>query len=480
MIVVLIGIKSHLYGQAIPVTLDEAIRQMTSTYEYKKLRNDSIIQKYNHQSFKASILPQISLSGNLPNYNRSISLVTQPEGDDKYVTRSYATSNLGYNVSQLLPFTGGTISLSSNLERQDNFNLTANRHAYYFNLFNVSYSQALFSYNSYKWKKRTHELTQTLEKITYFQQKEAVKQKIIQLFFELLIAQREYELKKETLELYEYVFDNAQKLYQSGRISKEDMLGTQIEYIKAKDALNTINLENAQNKLKAFLKWNGPALPYAVFNDSKIPEEYLNIDSKDIIEKATKYNYTMKNDLNVLSKKIEQKQVKQSVSPTVSLSIGGGYNSQFQNFSKVFVDKASRLSASLSIVVPIYDGGIGKLKKEITNIQLEQINNQYQNDITNATIEYEKELQTFNLLINSIKSNKETLKLIQQRLDIMKINIENGRIDIQELMQANVQQLKTFIAYNTQIQYFYLLIYKYRYLTLTDVRNNKNILLSRD
>ena len=179
MIVVSIGIKSHLYGQTISVTLDEAIQQMTSTYEYKKLRNDSIIQEYNHQSFKASVLPQISLSGNLPNYSRSISLVTQPEGYDKYVTRSYATSNLGYNISQLLPFTGGTVSLSSNLERQDNFNMTTNRYAYYFNLFNVSYSQALFSYNSYKWKKRTDKLTQTLEEITYFQQKEGSSDKCV-------------------------------------------------------------------------------------------------------------------------------------------------------------------------------------------------------------------------------------------------------------------------------------------------------------
>ncbi len=55
----------------------------------------------------------------------------------------------------------------------------------------------------------------------------------------------------------------------------------------------------------------------------------------------------------------------------------------------------------------------------------------------------------------------------------MKLNVEKGKIDIQQMMQIKVQQLKTFITYNTQIQQLYLLIYKYRYLSLVDVQNNK-------
>lgn len=473
----LIGANIHIYSQTIPITLEDAIHQMTCTYGYKKIQQDSIIYSYKHQVFKASVLPQIGFVSTLPNYNRSISLVTQPEGYDKYITRSYATSNLGFNISQLIPFTGGTIAFSSNLERQDNFNLNTNKYAYYLNLFNVSYNQTLFSFNAYKWNQKSDNLTKSIEKISIYQQKEAIKQKIIELFFNLLIAQRENEQNKENLILYEYVFANAKKLYQAKRLSKEDMLASQIEYIKAKDDANDFNLTNAQNALKAYLNWDNYRIPKAIFNDNRIPQEKINIHINNIIEKVIKYNYTLKKDLNVLYKNIEIKQIKKSVSPTVSISIGSGYNSQFQSFSDVLNDKASRVSASLSIAVPIHDGGIGKYKKGIANIELKQINDQYKDDITNASIEFEKELQAINLLINSIQSNKESLNLIQQRLDIMRLNVEKGKIDVQYLMQTKVQQIRTFISYNTQIQKLYLLIYKYRYLSLTDVRNNKDILL---
>lgn len=474
--IVFLNVNTDIYSQTAPVALEEAIRLMTSTYEYQKNQKDSIVYIYKHRSFKATILPKIILSGAFPNYSRSISLVTQPEGYDKYVTRSYATSNFGFNISQLLPFTGGTVTFSSNLERQDNFNALSNRYGYYLNLFNISYSQSLFSYNAYKWQRKTEKLTESIEQINYHQRNEAVKQKIIELFFNLLIAQREYELNKENFELYKYVYDNAQKLYEVRRISKEDMLAAKIEFIKAKDAVNDITLIAARNDLKAYLKWNGTLLPEAVFNDSIIPTQHLNINTQEIIEKAIKYNYTLTKDLNVLNKRIEQKQIKKSVSPTVSLSIGSGYNSQFQSFSNILDEKASRLSASISVTVPIYDGGIGKYKKAIVNIELAQLNDQYENNITHAAIEYEKELHTINLLISSIKNNKEALNLISQRINIMKLNVEKGKIDIQQMMQIKVQQLKTFITYNTQIQQLYLLIYKYRYLSLVDVRNNKKLL----
>jgi outer membrane protein TolC len=473
-LLLLLGVRT--YSQIVPITLNDAIEQLAHTYEYGKIKKDSIIHHYEHRLFKATALPQITLSGTLPNYNRSISLVTQPEGDDLYVMRSYASSDIGLGISQLLPFTGGSITFSSNLQRQDNFNLATNKYAYYFNLFNLSYSQTLFAYNAYKWNKKIDRLSKSIEDIAFYQQREAVKQKIVELFFNLLIEQRKQELCEENLNLYKYVYEQSQKLYKSHRMSQEDMLAAKIEYLKAADATNEIDLNNVRSILKAYLKWEGEVIPKASFDESLLPHRELDIHYETVIEKAIKYNYTMAKDLNVLQKSIELKQIKKSVNPTVSLSIGSGYNSQFQSFSELLNDKSSRLSASISISIPIYNGGSGKYKKVIANTQLEQLGEQYQNKKASAAIEYKKELESINLLIRSIQNGKESITLIKQRLKLLKLNIAKGRIDLQQLMQTQIQQLKTVISYHTQIQQLYMLIYKYRSLSLIDIRENKELL----
>src|SRR2546423_1836483 len=69
------------------------------------------------RAFGARLLPQITVSGQAPDYRRAITAVTQPDGSIAFTPVEQTTANAGLTVAQKLPFTGGTFSVTSALQR---------------------------------------------------------------------------------------------------------------------------------------------------------------------------------------------------------------------------------------------------------------------------------------------------------------------------------------------------------------------------
>lgn len=81
-------------AQKRPFTLQDALCLVQETHGYKQLKKDSLINDLRHKMFKGSIKPHIQLTMMLPEYDKSINLVSQYDGSYKYRSRTYATSSL--------------------------------------------------------------------------------------------------------------------------------------------------------------------------------------------------------------------------------------------------------------------------------------------------------------------------------------------------------------------------------------------------
>ena len=146
-------------------------------------------RRFHREDYPLDILAEfglIQLTMKLPEYDKSISLVSQYDGSYKYRSRTYATSSLSIVASQLIPLTGGTLKYSIGLNRLDNLTNDDNTHAYYLNLGRLSYSQNLFAFNAYKWAKRQDHQEQIVEEISNRQEREKARYEMVDAFFDLL------------------------------------------------------------------------------------------------------------------------------------------------------------------------------------------------------------------------------------------------------------------------------------------------------
>ncbi len=87
------------------LTLEQTISLFfKNSSEAKSLNSDYELLKYNRADYSNELLPKISLSLNVPNFNRSFFEVTQPDGSLAFREQNSASSSLNLNLTQSLWF----------------------------------------------------------------------------------------------------------------------------------------------------------------------------------------------------------------------------------------------------------------------------------------------------------------------------------------------------------------------------------------
>ena len=152
--IIMLILTVQTYGQD-KFTLSEAINTArTNSVEALEAKQAFISTYWAYRSYKASRLPSFYLSGNLMNFDRSLTLLQNPEdGTLNYVSSNNLQNGLGLEISQNITFTGGTLSLYSDLSRIDQFGNNKSL-TWYSRPITLSYYQPLFTYNQFKWDKK--------------------------------------------------------------------------------------------------------------------------------------------------------------------------------------------------------------------------------------------------------------------------------------------------------------------------------------
>src|SRR5690606_18960384 len=85
-----------------------------------------------YQSAMADFKPAITLNGILPDLNRSIQAVTQPDGKDIFLQRAQMRNGIDLSLEQQVLWTGGTVFAGAGLDRLDIFNPDTTNSVSYF------------------------------------------------------------------------------------------------------------------------------------------------------------------------------------------------------------------------------------------------------------------------------------------------------------------------------------------------------------
>lgn len=102
------------------VTLDQALRiAQIFSLDAIAAKNTMLSAYWVYRNYKAELLPNLVLDGTLPGLNRSISSYQKEDGSYSFVTNQTLEENLNLSLSQNIPYTGGSITLESQLQRRN-------------------------------------------------------------------------------------------------------------------------------------------------------------------------------------------------------------------------------------------------------------------------------------------------------------------------------------------------------------------------
>jgi outer membrane protein TolC len=431
---------------------------------------------WQHRTYLASMLPSLSLSTTLPEYNKSIGKVIQPDGTELLTPFNKINSLGSLSLTQKIPFTGGTISVESEMERIDQLQGEGKGTSYLATPVSIMFSQPLFSYNQLGWSRKIEPLRYEEAKKNYVSSMEQVSIQAIEFFFDLASAQINLEIARTNYSNNDTLYKIALGRYNIGTIAENELLQMELGFLNAGTRLNeaNIDLEFRKSKLRSFLGFNeNVSLRLIIPRD--IPT--LQLDYNKTLEAAMKNNpqvITMERQLIEAESDVAQARAERGLNTSIFARYG--INQRAPTFSDVYnnpVEKNDMQLFTLGLTIPLLDWGQGhgrvkmaKSSEEVVRTQVEQNRTDFQQNVF-------LQVMQFNLQDDQLKIAMKADTIGTLRYEVTKQRFLIGKIDVLDLNVALTEKDEARRRYVEAVRNYWSFLYNIRKLTLFDFINDQ-------
>ena len=426
-----------------------------------------------YRSYKASMLPTLSLSSS-PSLNRSTNYVTLPDGSELFARSNSMRNNVSLDLSQNVWFTGGTISLSSNLSRLDQLGENPT-HSYYSQPLQLSFSQSLNGYNSFKWSRKTEPIEYRRARKQYAETMELVASQAAMVFFNLVSAQTELEIAQLNHAATDTLYTYGLGRYNIGTITENELLQLELNKLNSETSImsSQMSFDDAVDQLRNFLNLTSDTQIEVVTTDS-IPHFTVPLDQA--MELARQNSPDIESlELSRLNSESNLAYAKSQAGFKASIYMRLGLAQTADELPESFRNLNDEQSVSVSISIPILDWGRarGRVKIAQNNLELTRMH------IEQNEVSFEKmvirTVSQFNMQERQVDIARRTMQTAQHRYEVARHLYVSGNSTILDLNSAITAKDSAYRGYVSALSRYWQLYYTIRSLTAFDFNNNELI-----
>lgn len=472
--IMLLGCISPIKGESL-LTIENAIEIAKKNSLDALLARHTLMSYYwYYRSFKAQLLPSVSISGKLLEFNRSVVEARNYEtGEISMVNNNTMSNNLSLSINQSVVPLGGTLSLQSYLYRLDQYSY--DKKLYNSQPFRISYTQPLRAFNSLKWGKKTEPMKFEKANRAYVETMEDVTLQTVSLFFSVLSAQSSYNQSLATLKDRQELYKISEQRHELGTVNKSELLQLKLSLLNSEVETNQkkIDLQSQRFRLFTYLRI-ADNNDITLISPENIPD--ISINRQDVVDKAlANSQHVLGQQLTILEAEKNLKQVKASKGLQVSLYGEVGLSRAATQFRDIYNGLGNSEIVGLTFSLPIFDWGVGKGREKMAKSDLEA---------TKIKMEIEREKyienlntlsEKFNMQSNQCNNSLEAKNIAEERYDITLRRFEAGGITVTDLNTAQKELESAREQYLAQLRSFWDIYYTLRRYTLYDWINHSEI-----
>lgn len=456
------------------ITLDEAVLMARSRSVDAAVALNTLRTSYwSYRTYRADLLPELSLNATVPSYRKSYSAYQLDNGSYTFVRNNFLQMTGELTMKQNIWLTGGSISLTTSLDWMRQLDSGA------YNRFMsvpvaLTLNQPIFGVNNMKWNRRIEPLRYEEAKAEFFSASEEVALSAVTHFFNLLMA-------KENLGIARQNYDNSKKLHEvaiakreMGQISKNDLLQLELNLLNAESSLtdSESNFRGAMFALKAFLDIDDdetlePIVPSSVDGDD--------LSYSDVLDKALTNNSFSKEirrrqleaDYNVAKAKGNMRQI--------NLFAQIGYTGTADNTADAYRHLKDNQVVEVGFSIPLLDWGKRRGQVKVAENNRKVI----ESSIRKEQMEFNQEIF---LLVERYNNQRQQLALAQRADTIAETryntNLETfmvGKISTLDLNDSQLSKDQNHQDMVNQLYLYWNYYYQIRSLTLWDFSKNAPI-----
>jgi len=450
--------------------VDLAIRQSSAA---KYAQNTDVNYYWRWKNFQTRYRPQLTLKGDLPNYQHSTTPVTQPDGSIQFRQVSIAQTNASLSLSQPLPLTGAWIWAATSLYRiQDFRNKTVDFSGA---PLAIGFSQPILAYNYMKWDKKTEPLVHEEAQKQYIESIERISLNATLRFFRFLRIQTNYNLALSNLSNSKDNLKIAEMRKDLGRISENDFARVKLSVYNAQKALNqaTMDLKDADFELKSYIQ-----LPQDQEINLIIP---LSISLFDIdLNVALEQARANRKETPAFERRLVEADralvyAKRNSGLSATLTGNYGLSNSATEMEGVYQEPEKQRLLALSVSIPILDWGRSESQVKLAESQRELVIFDVENDRSDFEREVVVQVEQFGLLKDQLVTAEEADKVAENGYQIALKKFQNGEISITDLNISLAERESAKRDYISTLEAYWRSYYNLRILTLYDFEMHQKI-----
>ena len=411
------------------------------------------------RSYRADLLPEVSLSGTAPSWNKRYSSYQQADGSLSFVRNDYLGLDGAVNITQKLWPTGGTLSVESSLDYLHQSGSGGSGNQFMSLPVAITLQQPLFSVNHLKWNRRIEPLRYREAQARFLTETEQVAMQAINLYFGLLLAGEQVNIARQNLQTAEKLYEVAQAKRRMGTISENDVLQLRLDVLSARSALTNSesNRQVRQFALRSFLDVEADIEPVVPEDVPQVRLDYDNVLNHALQNNAlatTMRRRQMEADYAVASARANRQ--------SINLYAQLGYTGTADNMNAAYRNLLSNEVVSVGITVPLLDWGkrkgqrrLAESNRDIIQGQLRQQSQDFRQDIFILTEQFNNQAEQLRIACEAdtiarrrYHTNVETFKIGS----ISTLELSDAQKAKDQARQNRIQQLFNYWYYYYQLR----------------------------
>jgi len=445
-----------------------------------RAKNSYMASYWEYRSFKADRLPSLSLYLTPVSYNRDYTRRYDSEQNIDVYRRQqsfYSFGNLA--AQQNLDITGGTFFVDSELGYIRNFGDQS--YSQFSSVpIRIGYRQELIGFNPFKWEKKIAPVKYEKAQKELIYQLEQTAETASDYFFDLAMAQAEYELAVENMASSDTLYRIGEERYKIASIGQADLLTLRLDKVNAQNSLQNaeINLKRSMFALAAYLNLE---------KETRITLKLPDYPKDIIITEEEALRLARENNPRYLDSEQQILQSEQTVERAkiesrfnAGLSASVGFNQIAESFRNAYRNPLQQDIVSLTLSIPLVDWGVrrGQLNMAKSNLNITRLTSR-ENEIR-LEEDVIMTVGDFTIQQQLIRSAEEAMELAKLAYDQTRERFIIGKADINSLTLSTNRRQEAQRNYILALKNYWQSYFKIRKLTLYDFEKRAPIAATFD
>lgn len=453
-----------------------SLNDVIAEAKVKSIRSKQIENRFQNSywrnfSYKKQFLPSLVFEGTLPQLQRSISSITQPDGTQSFVNRNVFSSSANLRINQVVPVIGGNFFVGTGL---DHIRLSGNSNntTYLSRPIEFGYSQNLFGFNQYKWDKKIEPLFFNEAELLKTEEIEQLSKEAVNKYFDLLRSQLSLRNAENNFLNNDTIYKIGKGRYSYGKIAENELLQLELSLLNAEISFEQekVNFELNKQRLATFLGYS--STEYIELKlDSIVPD--FEINYSEALKRAYELNSALiQQERDIFEAEMNVARVKSANRFSLDLTATFGLSQTAPTISEAYITPQNQEFVSLGIRAPLIQWGLGKgrIRQAKTNAEL------VQSTVEQEKIDFDQEVfvtvANFNLNKKQLAVSKRANEVADKRFFVSKQRYLLGKTLITDLQIAQQEKDRSLINYINAYRSFWVSYYDVRKLTHFDFEQN--------